>query len=216
MGDNLDTATAGTLLWRFNGPSQSGSTGESQMTWTQLSSIISALSGVAVLISLVFVIPQLKVAVKNQQAMIRTFRANRLVELNLAAANPSFAEAWFKGMAGAEDLSSTQLAQFLHGCRATFANSEDAFYQYREGLLNKAAFASFVATVRFSFFSPGYRVAWRSSRELYGKEFIDFMDGNFKEVAAKPTSDRLAQWKADLAAEKSALPLRTTSLASSG
>ncbi|HEY2480961.1 MAG TPA: hypothetical protein VGI30_02030, partial [Caulobacteraceae bacterium] len=173
------------------------------MTWAQLSSIISALSGFAVLISLVFVFLQLRVAVKNQQAMIRTFRANRLVELNMAAADPSFADAWFKGMGGAEDLSSTQFAQFLHVCRATFANSEDAFYQYREGLLNKAAFDSFSATVRFSFFSLGYRVAWRSSRELYGREFIDFMDKNLNEVAIKPTGDRLAQWNADLAAEQS-------------
>lgn len=188
------------------------------MTWTQLSSIISALSGAAVLVSLVFVILQLRVAVKNEQAMIRTLRASRLVQLNLAAASPSFADAWFKGMGGAEDLSSTQLAQFLHGCRATFANSEDAFYQYREGLLNTVAFASFRATVRFSFFSPGYRVAWKSSRELYGKEFIEFMDRNLNEVAINPTSDRLAQWKADLAAEKSksAIPLGTMSLASTG
>lgn len=188
------------------------------MTWTQISSIISALSGVAVLISVVFLILQLKVAVKNQQAMIRTFRTGRLVELNMAAANPSFADAWFKGMAGAEDLSNTQFAQFLHGCRATFANSEDAFYQYREGLLNKAAFASFSATVKFSFVSLGYRVAWRNSRDLYGKEFIDFMDRALNEVAIKPPSDRLAQWKADLAAEKSKspLPLKAASLASTG
>src|SRR5208282_2356566 len=132
------------------------------MSWDRLSSIISTLSGIAVLVSVIFVVLQLKIAVKNQQAMIRTFRASRLVELNLAAANPSFAEAWFKGMAGVEDLSAVQFAQFIHGCRATFANSEDAFYQYREGLLNKAAFASFVATVKFSFNSAGYRVAWKS------------------------------------------------------
>jgi hypothetical protein len=188
------------------------------MSWTQFSSIISALSGVAVLVSLVFVILQLKVAVKNQQAMIRTFRASRLVELNMAAANPSFADAWFKGMSGADDLSNTQFAQFLHGCRATFANSEDAFYQYREGLLNKAAFASFSATVKFSFLSLGYRVAWRNSHQLYGKEFVAFMDKNLNEVAVKPAADRLAQWKANLAVEQSkpTLPLGKTSLASIG
>jgi hypothetical protein len=67
------------------------------MTWTELSSLISALSGVAVLVSLIFALLQLQVAVKNQQAMIRTFRTGRLVELNMAAANPSFADAWFKG-----------------------------------------------------------------------------------------------------------------------
>lgn len=173
------------------------------MIWTQLSSIISALSGVAVLVSLVFVILQLRVAVKNQQAMIRTFRASRLVELNMAAANPSFADAWFKGMAGAADISDTQFAQFLHGCRATFANSEDAFYQYREGLLNKAAFSSFSATVKFEFLSLGYRVAWRNSRGMYGKEFVEFMDGNLNEAAIRPASDRLTQWKADLVAEQS-------------
>lgn len=188
------------------------------MTWTQISSVISALSGVAVLVSLVFVILQLKIAVKNQQALIRTFRASRLVELNMAAANPSFADAWFKGMSGAEDLSHTQFAQFLHGCRATFANSEDAFYQYREGLLNKAAFASFSATVKFSFLALGYRVAWRNSRDLYGKEFVDFMDRNLNEVGIRPPSDRLAQWKADVAAELStaAVPLAAPSLASAG
>jgi hypothetical protein len=98
---------------------------------------------------------------------------------------------------------SIQFAQFIHGCRATFANSEDAFYQYREGLLNKAAFASFVATVKLSFYSAGYRVAWKSSHGLYGAEFVEFMDRNLSEVAVTPPSDRLAQWKADLAAEKS-------------
>ena len=123
--------------------------------------------------------------------------------MNLAASQPSLAEARAKGMAGAEDISNTQLIQFMYACRSTFTNSEDAFYQHQEGLLNDAAFNSLVATVRFSFTSKGYRIAWKRSRDMYGRDFVEFMDKSLAEAPIKLPADRLAQWKVDLIAEGS-------------
>jgi hypothetical protein len=79
-------------------------------------------------------------------------------------------------MAGAEDISSAQLTGFVYACRATYSNSEDACYQHREVLLNDAALSNFVAAVKFSFSSKGYRIARRTSRDMYGAGFIAFMD----------------------------------------
>jgi hypothetical protein len=172
------------------------------MNLSDIAALSSTVSGLAVLVSLVYLNIQTKHAQRHQQALIRSIRATRLVEMNLTAAQPALAEAWAKGMAGTAEMTGMELTQFMYACRATFTNSEDAFYQHKEGLLNDAAFSSFVATVKYSFGSRGYRTAWQRSRDLYGEEFIRFMDQALAEVPIRPPTDRLAQWRADLAADE--------------
>src|SRR5882672_682918 len=179
------------------------------MSLSDLASIGSFVSGAAVLISLIFlyfqlrqVTQQVKQTEKNQQAAIRQNRTARAVDMNMGLTESSVAEAFAKGVAGIEEITSTQLAQFTYGCRTFFYNSEDSFYQHKDGLMNEVAFRIVVKNLTANLTQPGMRVAWKRSRAIYGIEFAEFMDKLLDETQAAPFVDRLAQWKADVAAEK--------------
>src|SRR5690349_4060192 len=110
------------------------------MSLSDLASIGSLVSGVAVLVSLVYLSVQVKQAERNQQASIRAARATRIIDLFMGTTEPSMADAVAKGMQDSDDMTDTQIAQFTAYTSARFFNAEDTFYQYREGLLNEFSF----------------------------------------------------------------------------
>ena len=179
------------------------------MTWSDLASLGSFISGVAVLISLVFlyfqlrqVTPQIRQAEKNQQAGIRQGRANRLVEVVLAATDPSLADAAHKGLTGDESLTQTQLMQFRSYARAQFYHAEDSFYQHRSGLLSQEAFETFIASWRALMRMPGFRVQWRRNRASFHGEFRDYIDDMLATTQVIGGGNELHEWMADIHAEK--------------
>ena len=117
------------------------------MTLSDLASIGSLLSSIAVLVSLVYLSLQLKQADRNQQAAIRLGRSTRFVEIGIACTEPSLADAIAKGMAG-------------------------------------------------------WRAVWKRRRVIFVGDFLLFMDRLAAETALVPVTDSLAQWNADIAAEK--------------
>ena len=180
------------------------------MSLSDLASVGSFISGLAVLISLIFIYFQLRQVSaqvvqteRNQQASIRQGRAERVVGIAMARTNPFVADAVTKGLAGADDLSSTQLSQFSGFCVATMTSWEESFYQHREGLLNDAAFASFVSVTRSLLRYLGLRVFWKRMRGDYPNDFAAFMDMLLAETVVTDEADDLAQFRAEIAAEKS-------------
>jgi hypothetical protein len=174
------------------------------MSLSDLASLGSFVSGVAVLISLIYLALQVRQTERNQQISIRHSRVSRTVELHLALADPAMADAWLHGSGSAQKLTQTELSQFIHLCRAHFFHFEDSFYQREEGLLNDAAFETVVAGVRLLARSPGWRAAWRLARPNFGGRFLEFMDGLIARSAVEPPVDlSLEAWKVAFASEAS-------------
>jgi hypothetical protein len=177
---------------------------ETTMSLSDLASLGSFVSGFAVLISLIYLALQVRTAERNQQISIRHSRVSRTVDLHLALADPAVADAWLHGMGSPEEITQTELGQFINLCRAHFFHFEDSFYQREGGLLNDAAFETVVAGVRLSARSPGFRAAWRMARPNFAGRFLDFMDRLLAEAAANPPVDRsLEAWKTAFASEAS-------------
>lgn len=175
------------------------------MSLSDLASLGSFASGVAVTVSLIYLALQIRQTKRNQQIAIRHSRATRIVELQLALANSAVAEAWLHGSGNPQQLTPTQLSQFINLCRALFFHFEDSFYQREEGLLNDEAFQTVVAGARLSARSPGWRAAWRMARPNFGGPFLAFMDGTVAAAAAEPPVElSLDTWKSAVAAELSA------------
>ena len=174
------------------------------MSLSDLASLGSFVNGLAVLISLIYLALQVRQTKRNQQIAIRHTRASRIVDLQLALADPGVAGAWLHGSANPQELTQTELSQFINLCRALFFHFEDSFYQREEGLLNDDAFETVVAGVRLSARSPGWRAAWKIARPNFGGRFRDFMDGAVAGSAAEPPVDlSLETWKAAFASEAS-------------
>ena len=88
-------------------------------------------------------------------------------------------------------------------CRMSLLSAEDSFLQHRAGLMEEAAYASFVAGVRsLTAAFPGLRAGWRMSRSQYGTEFAAFMD-NIVSATPVPSVDRLVQWRSAVQQDRS-------------
>jgi hypothetical protein len=179
------------------------------MLLSTLAALGSFISGVAVLVSLVFLYFQVKQvnrqvmqAERNQQAAIRQARATRTVDLILSTKDEALADAYLRAVVGDTSISPTQFNQFRQILRATFVNCEDTFYQHEEGVLNDAAFASFVTGMKGTLQWAGFRAQWKTVRSNYGAEFVEFMDKIVAEIpVSKTPEDAFAIWKNDVAAE---------------
>jgi hypothetical protein len=180
------------------------STMETSMSLSDLASLGSFVSGFAVLISLIYLALQVSQTKRNQQIAIRHSRASRIVDLQLALADPGVADAWLHGSGSPQQITQTEVSQFINLCRALFFHFEDSFYQREEGLLNDDAFETVVAGVRLSARSPGWRAAWRIARPNFAGRFRDFMDGVVAGSAVElPVDLSVEAWKAAFASEAS-------------
>ena len=174
------------------------------MALSDLAALGSLVSGFAVLTSLVYLALQVRQTERNQQISIRHSRASRIVELELALADPALATAWLHGSGNPQEITQTELGQFTSLCRALFFHFEDSFYQREEGLLNDDAFETVVAGARLLARSPGLRAAWKIARPNFGGRFLDFMDGVVAGAAVEPPVDlSLEAWKVAFASEVS-------------
>ena len=173
------------------------------MAFSDLASIGTVISAVAVVISLVYLASQVRQARIHQQAAIRTERATRLAMMNTAAEEPSIAVAISKGAQGSDDITATQYAQFAHFCRASFYNAEDTYFQHKQGLISDEAFASFVASVQGGAArAPGMRAGWIQFRGLFVSEFAEWMDRTLAHAQIAPPIDNFAQWRTLVDAEQ--------------
>jgi hypothetical protein len=174
------------------------------MSLSDLASLGSFVNGLAVLVSLIYLSLQVRQTKRNQQIAIRHSRASRIVDLQLALADSGVADAWLHGSGSPQELTQTELSQFVNLCRALFFHFEDSFYQREEGLLNDDAFETVVSGARLSARSPGWRAAWRIARPNFGGRFLDFMDGVVARSAVEPPLDlSLETWKVAFASEAS-------------
>jgi len=176
------------------------------MSLSDLASIGSLVSSIAVVISLVYLSVQVRQAERNQQASIRLARATRIIDLFMGTTEPSLADAVARGMQGSEDMTDTQIAQFTAYASARLSAAEDSFYQYREGVLNEFSFDAMRNSLGLVMAVPAMRVIYKQIRGRMGREFVEFAD---KVLAATPITTKAtsaAHFRTELAAEKSAKP----------
>jgi hypothetical protein len=164
------------------------------MTFVDLASLGSFVSGIAVMISLVYLGVQVKQAEKNQRALMQQGRADRISQNCFNVAGAGLSAIWNRGLNGDETLTAPEIDQFMMLFRGAMISAEDSFLQHEAGLLDPMAFNSFVAGVRHSVTLPGLRAAWQISSNQFGAEFVRFMNGLMRETAMPAKADRAAQW----------------------
>lgn len=179
------------------------------MSLSELASLGSFVSGIAVLGSLIFLYlqmnqigAQIKQAERNQRAAIRAERATRTTVGLMAFVESSAVDALFLGNGASEEMSTTQIRQYVLYCMSRFTNAEDAFSQHAEGLLGESAFNSMIASYRFAFSTPGFRAIWQLERVQFHGDFVVFMDKLLAGTSMTVVTDFTALVKAAFAAEK--------------
>jgi hypothetical protein len=160
------------------------------MSLTDLASIGSLISGVAVLISLIYMNQQTRQNTKHTMALIEQGRTAAIAEwLNMLASDPVLMESYLRGSAGDQTMSDIDAARFVVLSTARFYSYEDQFHRHRDGLLGEAKYAGVVSAAKASLRFPGARASWTLMRGTFDTEFQDFMDKLMHEVPPEPAAN---------------------------
>jgi hypothetical protein len=174
------------------------------MSLSDLASIGSLVSGLAVLVSLVYLAQQTRQNSKHTRALIQQGRAVQAADFtNRWAADPSLIALLQQGTLGDPTLNDEQVLRFLLMQFSAYQMWEDRFYQHKEGLIDEERHAGTVREIKERLQRVGYRAAWQMQRNTYGKEYQAFVDGLINEVRSAPVPERpySEAWKTLLAEE---------------
>jgi hypothetical protein len=175
------------------------------MTLSDIASVASVVSGLAVLGSLIYLGLQTRQDTKHSRALIQQGRAARTAETLIRWGEVEWSDDMDACLAGATEVSAKDMRRFLLLARAIFVSYEDSYLQHQQGLLIGAAFDHFDASTRAVLESRGARMAWRVNRRFFASGFKAYMDHIVGEAAAKPTVSDMARWLA-AASEETAMP----------
>lgn len=167
------------------------------MTLADLSNIATIISGLAVLVSVVYLALQIRQNVRHSQAIMQQGRAGRTFELLIRWAEFDWNPGMMACAAGSPDASATDVRKFISLMRAFLVNYEDSYLQHQQYLLDGEAYENVEAALRAAMTGPGHRVAWKVVRHFFGAGFQSYIDDIISqtEPASGPNA-LLARWQA--------------------
>ena len=174
------------------------------MSLSDLASLGNFVSGIAVLISLIYLALQVRQAEVNQRTIIQQGRAARTVDAAFRLAEGENAQILRKGNSGEEELTVSEYLRYAQLFRALTLGVEDTFYQHEHRTLSPAAFESTVLATKAALALPGFRAQWKASRHQYDPTFSRFIDRLLAETPVVRRGDPVARWKGFAEAELAA------------
>jgi len=173
------------------------------MTLSDLASVATVLSSIAVFGSLIYVGYQTRQNTRHTRALIQLARNQQIIDMNMTVVtNPTVNEILQRGDAGDRTLTPAEVSAYVEFTMAQLAHAENSFYQHREGLIDdELNFGSeaFIRLVRAV--SPGFRATWLLVRPLYGPEFRNFIDEKIRAAAPLSAADTSVRWFSFVAKE---------------
>ena len=178
------------------------------MSLSDLAAIGSLVSGIAVVITLAFLLIQMRQTNRNQRSLMQQGHLTMLVDASMRWAEPVMQDLILRAEACDPTLEPSQVGSFLIMLQAVMRNFEDGYLQFKSGTLDAAGLASDVEMVRVHFAAPAYRAAWRVLRNRFGADFCEYMDALLREIKVQKSFDPAAQWKTLVAEELAATSSR--------
>ena len=175
------------------------------MSLSDLAAAGSFVSGLAVVISLIFVGLQMRQANRNQRSSMQQQRSAQNFELMLRLTDPAVQPSIMRGRAGDLTMEPPLVDAFIRAWIATFTLWENGFLQHKAGMIEAEVMASEAATHRVFLSYLGCRAAWKTVRGQFTGDFRDYLDGVVHDTAPARAPDLSARWKAFVADEEAAL-----------
>lgn len=174
------------------------------MSLSDLAAIGSFVSGIAVVITLAFLLIQTRQTNRNQRSLMQQGHLTMLVDASMRWAEPAMQDVIVRAEACDETMGPSQIGSFLIMLQAVMRNLEDGYLQFTAGTLDTASLASDIEMVRVHFAAPAYRAAWRVLRTRFGADFRAYIDNLITEIRIEKSFDPTLQWKICVAEELAA------------
>jgi hypothetical protein len=169
------------------------------MTLSDLASLGSFVSGVAVLVSLVYLAVQVRQTEKNQRALMNQGVATRAMERIAWMAEPHISDLFTRAVAGDSEYSAQELFKLAVMLRSMLISGQDVYTQRNSGLLDQIMFDQTMGGVRLWLAQPTFRALWKAGRLSYAPEWASYVDKMIAETPIAQPLDTVAEFKANLA-----------------
>lgn len=149
------------------------------MSLSDLASLGSFVSGVAVTVSLIYLIIQTRQSVRHTRALIQQGASARTTQIALSQTDAGNAAAFLQANGVNPTNEAIRQMQFAMMCTTWIAALEDIHGQHSEGLLTNEQFARNCLEHRVLMSQPAMRAFWLASRDEIGKaapKFRAFVD----------------------------------------
>jgi hypothetical protein len=178
------------------------------MTLSDLASIGSLVSGVAVLISLIYLALQVRQSDRNQRTLLQQGSSIRNAQGAARLIEPHLAALYAKAVHNETDFTTAQVVQLATQLRASLLGFQDQYMLKRLSLIDSIQLESQERVYQVTLALPIMRALWISSRSSYAPEFASYVDATIKDVPLAAPADLGDRLRADvaalMAAEKSA------------
>ncbi len=154
------------------------------MTLSELASFSTALSGIAVTASLIYLAIQTHQNTRNTRAMIHQGSTARTTAALTNLMNPDYCAMWIEGNGGVATPEAVRARQFFFHCSIALSSMEDLYFQHRVRLLHDEQFARGSEVFRRLLAEPGMRKFWEGERALIAPTapgFTAYVDGLLRE-----------------------------------
>jgi hypothetical protein len=175
------------------------------MSLSDLASIGNFVSGIAVVVSLIYLALQVRHAHKAQRALMHQARTERLINACLGSMRGDVAEMVTK-MANGEEMSSPlEKMQAYYYMRMQIVTVEDALWQHEAGFLDRDAVDTAILNLQRVMQLPAARAAWLMQRPQLPPVVRERMD----KLLAPSLKAETWNWKGDYEAAQAQATLRS-------
>ena len=165
------------------------------MSLSELAALGSFISGVAVVVSFIFLAFQIRQSNRNQRSLMQQGRTERNVNILLKVTEPYLSETVAAAHGNCVSLDPARVWSFYGFAAAVFWSYEDSFIQFQAGTLDARSWDSDVTTIKRLLASPAYRVVWKIARDGMSGAYRDYLDSVMREVPADTARSLNDLWK---------------------
>ncbi len=134
------------------------------MTLSDFASISTAISGIAVTLSLIYLGVQTHQNTKHTRALIHQGSAARVAAITIGLVDADKCASWISGNGVEPTPAEIKQRQFFLHCATAINALEDHYLQNKDGLMDAESFARACYTFRGLLAQPGLRAYWTSVR----------------------------------------------------
>ena len=146
------------------------------MSLSEVSTIASIASSVAVAVSLLYLALQTHQNAKHSRALVNQGRLSLIADLSLKATDADVAAAMLQVFGGTPTEENIRQVQFRYWIAAANVGWMDSFAQHERGLLDDDIYRTFKQTVANILSQPLARAMWENNLRVPGTKYAAFVD----------------------------------------
>ena len=170
------------------------------MSISDLASIGSLVSAVAVLISVIYLGLQLSQTARNQRAALVNSTSARSSDQFFRLAEPHNADLWARLITSDENYTEAEIVKLVSILTAIVLGIEDSYLLSKQALIDQAMFETNLRLSDLAFSLPVPRALWPFIRESFVPDFIEFFEDRMRGLPVRDQVDLVTAFKSSLSA----------------